>query len=54
LLAVHRPASKREIEQQDALTAAQEAARAMGPHMPLAMALEHAVAKPATVPAPSV
>ena len=39
---VYRPATPREIEQQDALRAAEKAARAMGPHMPMAMALEHA------------
>lgn len=42
---VYRPATPREIEQQDALRAAEEKARAMGPHMPLARALEHEVAK---------
>jgi hypothetical protein len=39
---VYRPATPREIAQQDALRAAEKAARAMAPHMPLAMALEHA------------
>lgn len=39
---VYRPATPREVEQQDALAAAEEAARSVGPHMPLAMALEHA------------
>lgn len=48
---VYRPATPREIEQQDALAAAEEAARAMGPHMPLAMALEHEAAKRAATPA---
>ena len=42
---IWRPSTEREIEQQDALTAAEEAARAMTPHMPLAMALEHEAAK---------
>jgi hypothetical protein len=37
---VYRPATPREIEQQDALMAAEKAARAVGPHMPMAMALE--------------
>ncbi|MEV5347143.1 hypothetical protein [Streptomyces achromogenes] len=37
---VYRPATPREVEQQDALRAAEEAARAMGPHMPLREALE--------------
>lgn len=43
--AVYRPATPRETEQQDALRAAEKAARAMAPHMPLAMALEHEAAK---------
>ncbi|MCL8016913.1 hypothetical protein [Streptomyces sp. AS02] len=42
---VYRQATPREIEQQDALMAAEKASRAMGPHMPLAMALEHEAAK---------
>ncbi|MFG2269102.1 hypothetical protein ACGFNY_04930 [Streptomyces chartreusis] len=53
---VYRPATPREIEQQDALVAAEKAARAMTPHMPLAMALEHEAAKyavPVVVPAVS-
>lgn len=46
---VYRRATPREVEQQDALMAAEKAGRAMGPHMPLAMALEHEVAKRAAV-----
>lgn len=42
---VYRPATPREIEQQDALAAAAKTARETGPHMPLAMALEHEAAK---------
>jgi hypothetical protein len=45
---VYRSATPREIEQQDALMAAEKAARAMAPHMPLAMALEHEAAKRTT------
>lgn len=47
-MAVHRPASKREIDAMDALEAAKEAARSMGPHMPMAMGLELEMAKRAT------
>jgi len=42
---VYRQATPREIEQQDALMAAEKAARAMGPHMPMAMGLELEMAK---------
>lgn len=42
---IYRQATPHEIEQQDALTAAEKAARATAPHMPLAMALEHEAAK---------
>jgi hypothetical protein len=42
---VYRPATPREVEQQDALQAAERPARATAPHMPLAMALEHEAAK---------
>jgi hypothetical protein len=51
--AVYRPATPREIEEQDALRAAEKAARTVGPHMPMAMALEHEAAKrTAATPAP--
>lgn len=50
---VYRPATTREIEQQDALMAAERAARAMGPHLPMHLALEAAAARlPAESPAP--
>ncbi|MET8694762.1 hypothetical protein ABZV65_19715 [Streptomyces bauhiniae] len=42
---VYRPATPREIQQQDALAAAQEAERASKPHVPLAEALK-AAARP--------
>lgn len=42
---VYRPATPREIQQQDALTAAEEAARAVGPHLPLSEALEREAAR---------
>ncbi|MET7429585.1 hypothetical protein ABZT16_11385 [Streptomyces flaveolus] len=48
---VYRPATPREVQQQDALTAAEEAARAMGPHMPMRESLELEAARRATQPA---
>jgi hypothetical protein len=42
---VYRPATPREIQQQDALTAAEEAARAAEPHVPLREALEAEAAR---------
>ncbi|MFF8997113.1 hypothetical protein ACF1GW_30735 [Streptomyces achromogenes] len=45
---VYRPATPHEVQQQDALTAAEEAARAVGPHMPLREALELEAARRAS------
>lgn len=49
---VWRPASEREIKQQDALTAAEAAERAAQPRRPLAEELVAAAANPAATPAP--
>lgn len=43
---VYRPATPREVQQQDAFTAAEAAARAAQPHVPLREALEAAAARP--------